>query len=93
MHSRLPREEQHHQGGEKHHVAGQCEEDKEPDALEAFTRALVWILPVVIASSASSAGRATVNGGFAANSWFFPFNFRWGAAKRDGHGEASMMVG
>jgi hypothetical protein len=92
MHARLARKEQHHQYGEEHHVPGQGKENKEPDALQAFAGPSARILPVVVASAATSTSRTTVDGRLASNSRFFAFYFRWGAAKGDGHGEASVVV-
>jgi hypothetical protein len=92
VHARLAREEEHYQRRKEHHVAGQRKEYKEADALEALTGPFSWVLPVVVTAATPSAGRSTIDWGLAANSGFFPFYFRWGAAKRDGHGEASVCV-
>ena len=37
--ARLAREEQHHQRGEEHHVAGQPEEHEESESMQALARA------------------------------------------------------
>jgi hypothetical protein len=48
--------------------------------------------PVVVTTAAPAAGRASINGWFAANSWFFPFRFCRGMRKGRGHFEASMEL-
>ncbi|HWG19033.1 MAG TPA: hypothetical protein VG225_00800 [Terracidiphilus sp.] len=92
VHARLARKEQHDQGCEEHHVAGQRKENKEPDPLQAFAWAFFGILPIIVSAAAPSARRPTIKGGLTANSGFFPFNFRWGAGEGDGHREASVCV-
>jgi hypothetical protein len=86
----LSREKEHNQHGKKHHVAGQTEEHKESDAMKQFARTSALIPPVIIASSATAAGGAPINGRFAAYSWFFPFGFRRGVRKGRGHAHSSM---
>lgn len=81
----LAGEKQHDQGGEEHHVAGQPEENKKANPMEAFAGPAMLALPIVVASPASASGGTPVNRGFSANSWFFPFNFRWGSREGDGH--------
>jgi hypothetical protein len=81
----LAGEEEHHQGGEEHHVAGQREEDKKTDAMKALAGTVVLTLPVVVASATAASGGAPVDRRLTADSWFFPFNFRWGARKGNGH--------
>jgi hypothetical protein len=88
----LTGEEEHDQGGKEHHVARQPEEDEETNAMQAFPRAAPLALPVIVASTSSAAGGSPVNGRFSANSWFFPFYFRWGAREGNGHREASEML-
>src|SRR5579859_6542406 len=83
--ARLPREKQHHQRSKKHHVAGQPEKHKKANPMQTLARAAMLALPVVVTSAASAAGGSPVNGRLSANSWFFPFNFRWGARKGNGH--------
>jgi hypothetical protein len=81
----LASEKQHHQRGEKHHVAGQAEEYEKTNAVKTFARTAMLTLPVVVASPASASGGSPVNGGLSANSWFFAFNFSRGAREGDGH--------
>ena len=45
MCARLPREKKHDQHREKHHVAGQTEEDEEADAMQQFARAASFVPP------------------------------------------------
>jgi hypothetical protein len=82
---RLAREEQHHERGEKHHVSGQPEEHKKPDSMQALAWSAMLALPVVIASATPTTRRSPVYRGFSAYSGFFPFNFRWGSRKGNGH--------
>jgi hypothetical protein len=42
-------------------------------------------LPVVIASAAPASGGSPVNRGFSADSRLFPFDFRRGSRKSNGH--------
>jgi hypothetical protein len=86
----LSREEKHHKHCKKHHVAGKTEEHKEPDAMKQFARPSALTAPVVVASTATAAGRASIDGRFAANSWFFPFRFRRGVRKGRGHAQSFM---
>jgi hypothetical protein len=83
--SRLSREKKHHKHGKKHHVASKTEEHKESDAMKQFARTPALIPPVIIASSATAAGGAPINGRSATYSWFFPFRFRRGVRKGRGH--------
>jgi hypothetical protein len=85
MNACLAREKQHHQRREEHHVPGQPEKHKEPDAVKALARAPMLALPVVIAPAPAAAGWAPVYRGFPPYSRFFPFYFRWGARKGNGH--------
>ncbi len=85
MHAGLAGEEEYNQSGEKHHVAGEPEENEEPYLVQAFTRSPMLALPVVVASAAPASGRPPVNRGFSSNSWFFPFDFRRGSRKGNGH--------
>ena len=85
MHAGLTGEEEDDKGGEEHHVAGEAEEDEEADLVQALTRPAVLTLPVVVASATPTSGRSPVNRGFAANSWLFPFDFRRGSRKSNGH--------
>src|SRR5579863_2900908 len=82
---------QHHQHGEEHHVAGEAEENKEADAMEQLARSAL-MPPVVIASASPSARGATVDGRLAADSWLFPFCFRWGVGKGRGHSRSSVQL-
>jgi hypothetical protein len=85
MHTGLAGEKENNQGGEKHHVAGQPEENEEPDLVQQFARSSMLTFPVVVASAASASGRPPVNRWFSADSWFFPFDFRRGSRKGNGH--------
>ena len=85
MHAGLAGKEQHHESSEEHHVAGEPEENEKPDLVQEFTRPPMLTLPVVIASAAPASGRPPVNRWFSTNSWFFPFDFRWGSRKGNGH--------
>jgi hypothetical protein len=86
----LSREKEHNQHGKKHHVAGKTEEHKESDAMKQFARTSALIPPVIVASSATAAGRASINWRFSADSRFFPFRFRRGVRKGRGHAQSSM---
>ena len=86
----LPREKKHHKHCKKHHVAGKTEAHEEPDAMKQFARTPALIPPVIIASPATAAGGASINGRLAAYSWFFPFRFRRGVRKGSGHAQSSM---
>jgi hypothetical protein len=85
VHAGLAGKKQHDKSGEKHHVASEAEENKEPDLMQALTRPPMLTLPVVIASAAPASGRSPVYRGLPANSRFFPFDFRRGSRKSNGH--------
>jgi hypothetical protein len=85
MHAGLTGKEEYNKSGEEHHVAGEPEENEEADLVQAFTRPPMLALPVVIASTAPASGGRSVNRGFSADSRFFPFDFRWGSCKSNGH--------
>ena len=88
--TRLSSEEKHNKHGKEHHVTGKAEENKEPDAMKQFARAPALIPPVVVTTSATAASRAPIDGRLAADSWFFPFRFRWGVRKGCGHAQSSV---
>jgi len=90
--TRLPSEEKHNKHGKKHHVTGKSEENKEPDAMKQLAGAPAFISPVVVTTSTTAAGRAPINGRFAADSWFFPFRFRRGVRKGRGHAQSSVKM-
>jgi hypothetical protein len=92
VHACLAREEQDDERGKEHHVSGQREENKEADSLQALAGSFSGMLPVVVPSPPASAGRTAIDRWLPSNSGFLSFNFRWGAAKGDGHGEASVSV-
>src|SRR5258708_8570392 len=85
VHAGLARKEQHHQSGEEQHGPRQCEENEEADALQALTRTFARLLPVVVASTTSAAGRPAIDRWLAADSWFFSLNLRRCSGKGNGH--------
>jgi hypothetical protein len=86
----LPREKQHDQHGEKHHVAGETKEDEKADAVQQFAWAASFMPPIVVTTTASASGGAPVHRRLAADSWLFPFRFRWGVRKGSGHSRSSV---
>jgi hypothetical protein len=86
----LTGEKKHHKHGKKHHVAGEAEEYKKSNAMQQFARTSALMAPVIVASAATAAGWAPINGRFAANSRFFPFRFRRRMRKGSGHAQTSM---
>jgi hypothetical protein len=89
--SGLAGKEKHHQRREKHHVPSQAKENKKANFVKELARASMVALPVVVASAAPTPGGSPVNRWFAANSRLFPFDFRWGTRKGNGHFEASVL--
>jgi hypothetical protein len=90
--ARLAREEQRDQNGKKHHVRRKDGEDREANLVKQLARTAPLVLPIVIASTAPTAGGSPVNRRFAANSRLFPFRFRRGMRKGSGHSEASVQI-
>jgi hypothetical protein len=88
----LARKEQRNQDGKKHHVRRKDGEDREANLVKQLARTSPLVLPIVIASTAPTAGGSPVNRRFAANSRLFPFRFRRGMRKGSGHSEASVQI-
>jgi hypothetical protein len=81
----LAREEEHHQHGEKHHVAREAKKHKKANAVEKLARPTVFSPPIVVAPPASAAGGASVYRWLTADSWLFAFRLRRGMRKGGGH--------